>query len=187
MGNANGHVSDRRKSLSGGAPSAQVSIISNEFNPHSAHNANVGSPVIQPLGAVRIFSIVCRTKYCKVFMLIFVFRQFQNVSLSYRLAQLISPKEPMEEIVNLLARYWQRDPPFRKPFWDFDPELQQLTVDHTTDHDLEQQLLVMDLLMEAIAEVVIIIYVSLNEKLCYSPISICSSTIFVLYSSICRT
>ena len=120
-------------------------------------------------------------------MLIFVFRQFQNVSLSYRLAQLISPKEPMEEIVNLLARYWQRDPPFRKPFWDFDPELQQLTVDHTTDHDLEQQLLVMDLLMEAIAEVVIIIYVSLNEKLCYSPISICSSTIFVLYSSICRT
>ena len=134
-------------------------------------------------------------------MLIFVFRQFQNVSLSYRLAQLISPKEPMEEIVNLLARYWQPDPPFRKPFWDFDPELQQLTVDHTTDHDLEQQLLVMDLLMEAIAEVVIIIYVSLNEKLCYdtlhskpmtmirfsSPISICSSTIFVLYSSICRT
>ena len=165
MGNANGHVSDRRKSLSGGAPSAQVSIISNEFNPHSAHNANVGSPVIQPLGAVRIFSIVCRTKYCN--MLIFVFRQFQNVSLSYRLAQLISPKEPMEEIVNLLARYWQRDPPFRKPFWDFDPELQQLTVDHTTDHDLEQQLLVMDLLMEAIAEVVIIIYVSLDEKLCY--------------------
>jgi len=52
MGNANGHVSDRRKSLSGGAPSAQVSIISNEFNPHSAHNANVGSPVIQPLGAI---------------------------------------------------------------------------------------------------------------------------------------
>ena len=67
MGNANGHVSDRRKSLSGGAPSAQVSIISNEFNPHSAHNANVGSPVIQPLGAVRIFVIVCRTIYCKSF------------------------------------------------------------------------------------------------------------------------
>ena len=116
MGNANGHVSDRRKSLSGGAPSAQVSIISNEFNPHSAHNANVGSPVIQPLGAVRIFFIVCQRIYCKTFMLIFIFRQFQNISLFYRLAQLISPKEPMEEIVNLLARYWQPDPPFQKPF-----------------------------------------------------------------------
>ena len=67
MGNANGHVSDRRKSLSGGAPSAQVSIISNEFNPHSAHNANVGSPVIQPLGAVRIFFMVWRTMYCNFY------------------------------------------------------------------------------------------------------------------------
>ena len=99
--------------------------------------------------------IVCQRIYCN--MLVFIYRQFLHISLFYRLAQLISPKEPMEEIVNLLARYWQRDPPFRKPFWDFDPELQQLTVDHTTDHDLEQQLLVMDHLMEAIAEVVIII------------------------------
>ena len=90
-------------------------------------------------------------------MLVFIYRQFLHLSLFYRLAQLISPKEPMEEIVNLLARYWQPDPPFQKPFQDFDPELQQLTVDHTTDHDLEQQLLAMDLLMEAIAEVVIII------------------------------
>ena len=55
MGNANGHVSDRRKSLSGGAaPHATSNIITNtEVNPHSAHNANVGSPVTHPLGTVR--------------------------------------------------------------------------------------------------------------------------------------
>ena len=52
MGNANGHVSDRRKSLSGGAPNSPSPIITNDINPHSAHNANVGSAVPQPLGAV---------------------------------------------------------------------------------------------------------------------------------------
>jgi len=54
MGNANGHVSDRRKSLSGGgAPHVPSNIITNnEINPHSAHNANVGSPVTHPLGSI---------------------------------------------------------------------------------------------------------------------------------------
>ena len=60
--------------------------------------------------------IVCQRIYCKVFMLVFIYRQFLHISLFYRLAQLISPKEPMAEIVNLLARYWQPDPPFRKQF-----------------------------------------------------------------------
>ena len=60
MGNANGHVSDRRKSLSGGgAPHVPSNIITNtEVNPHSAHNANVGSPVTHPLGTVRSVYII---------------------------------------------------------------------------------------------------------------------------------
>ena len=54
MGNANGHVSDRRKSLSGsigGSSIAPSSLTSNDTNPYSAHNANA-NVAHQPLGNV---------------------------------------------------------------------------------------------------------------------------------------
>ena len=63
MGNANGHVSDRRKSLSGsigGSSSATSSVPSNDTNPYSAHNANVGTAIHQPLGnvnGIKIFNV----------------------------------------------------------------------------------------------------------------------------------
>ena len=57
MGNANGHVSDRRKSLSGGGAPFTPSNVINEINPHSAHNANIGSPVNHPLNTVRTIVI----------------------------------------------------------------------------------------------------------------------------------
>ena len=59
MGNANGHVSDRRKSLSGGgAPHLPSNVATNiDINPHSAHNANVGSPVTNSYGTVSNFLV----------------------------------------------------------------------------------------------------------------------------------
>ena len=57
MGNVNGHVSDRRKSLSGGAPNSPSPIITNDINPHSAHNANVQSSVLQSLGVVSLIEV----------------------------------------------------------------------------------------------------------------------------------
>ena len=60
MGNANGHVAERRKSNSGGGsgtPAYVPSPLTGDFNPHSAHRDGIlAPPVLQQGGTVRKLS-----------------------------------------------------------------------------------------------------------------------------------